>query len=141
MMERMRVWLFTPPSNAGGYGMSTLPAGRHVWALLPGCHQPNPDDPRDPCPVGNVSMEVVRGTGTVMSTEPQNVTSNPDSRRVQSFSIPESVEAVRIVLHRRDGAVRYEAAVDAAQVGNFPQPEGSPSGTGFNFTLASYPSN
>jgi hypothetical protein len=137
----MRVWMFTPPAGASAYGMSTLPEGRRVWALLPGCHQPNPDDPRDPCPVGHVSFEVVTGTGTVMATEPQNVTSNPDSRRVQSFYVPDTVQAVRIKVHRRDGSVRYEAAVDAPALVNLPAPQGTGSGNSFQFTLSAYPSN
>ena len=44
-------------------------------------------------------------------SEPQTVTTNPGSRRVQSFVIPTSAQAVRIKVQRRDGTVRYEAAV------------------------------
>jgi len=141
MLQHMRVWLFTPPPGSTAYGLGGLGEGRRVWALLPGCRQPNPDDPRDPCPVGNVSLEVGSGSGQVASTEPQNVTSDPNSRRVQSFVVPNSVESVRIRVHRHDGGVRYEAAVEAAQMRNFPEPQGSPSGSGYNFELSAYPSN
>jgi len=65
MSQRQRVFLFTPPAGSGAYGIGTLGEGHRVWALLPSCRQPNPDDPRDPCPVGHVTMEIITGNGQV----------------------------------------------------------------------------
>jgi hypothetical protein len=143
MMQRQRVWLFTAPAGNSAFGIGSLGEGGHrVWALLPSCRQPNPDDPRDPCPVGRVVMEVISGTGSVASTEPQTIGNAPDARRVQSFVIPQGIEQLRIkILRHSDEHVRYEAAVDAAQLHQLPVPEGQPRGPDtFVFTLAHYPS-
>ncbi len=141
MLNRMRVWIFSPPAGATAYGLGGLGEGRRLWALLPGCREPNPDDPRDQCPVGRVTIEIAGGGGQVAATEPQTVSSNPGSRRVQSFVVPTSAQAVRIKVQRRDGAVRYEAAVEAGQLYNFPAPQGAPGENGFAFELSAYPSN
>jgi hypothetical protein len=111
-----------------------------VWALLPSCRQPNPDDPRDPCPVGRVVIEVVSGTGTVQASDPHTLTTSPDARRVQAFVVPNTVEQVRLRILRHDDALRWEAAVDVAQLHNLPLPEGQGGdGASFAFDLTRYP--
>lgn len=143
MMQRMRVWMFTPPAASTAFGIGDSGEGQRVWVLLPSCRQPNPDDPTDPCPVGRVTMEVITGSGSISVGEPRNLDapSVQASRRVQAIVVPPGVQQVRIKILRHDDTVRYEAAVDAAQLHNLPAPEGSPQGaTGFNFELASYPS-
>jgi hypothetical protein len=142
MAQRMRVWLFTPPAGSTAWGLDGLGEGQRVWALLPSCRQPNPDDPRDPCPVGRVVIEVVSGTGEVRSTEPRSLTGSPDARRVQAFVVPSTVQQVRIKILRRDDGVRWQAAVDVPQLHNLQQPEGRARGTtGFEFELTRYPAN
>jgi hypothetical protein len=142
MAQRQRVFLFTPPPGSSAYGIGVLGSGRRVWALLPSCRQPNPDDPRDPCPVGHVSMEVPGGgpNSRVNAGEPQTIGTSPDARRVQSFVVPTEVQTIRVKIHRRDGAVRWEAAIDATQLGTLPTPEGTPRGPdAFAFNLQRYP--
>src|SRR3954447_13682304 len=65
MMQRMRVWMFTPPATSTAFGSGDAAGGQRVWVLLPSCRQPNPDDPSDPCPVGRVTMEMITGTGSI----------------------------------------------------------------------------
>jgi hypothetical protein len=139
MMQQMRVWLFTPPPGASQYGIGGLGEGHRIWALLPSCTEPNPDDPRDPCPIQHIEIQLITGTGEIHQTEPQMVSAET-TRRVQSLVVPESIQTVRIKLVRRDNSVRYEAAVDVAQLHNLPAPEGSPTAQGFGFELSSYPS-
>lgn len=142
MAQRMRVWLFTPPPGVNAWGLSELGSGHRLWALLPSCRQPRPDDPRDPCPIGRVAIEVLRGSGQVQSTEPRTLTSSPDARRVQAFVVPTTVEQVRIKILRRDESVRWQAAVDVSELGQLPVPEGTVGGPGgFNFALVRYPAN
>lgn len=141
MFQRMRVWLFTPPAGSTAFGINTLGSGDRVWALLPSCRAPNPDDPRDPCPVGRVTIEVVTGTGEVQSVGPTDVVSAPNARRVQSFVIPATADVIRIKLLRNDGTLRYEAAVHREQLGNLPAPEGTAQGARFAFTLSQYPAS
>lgn len=141
MAQRQRVWFFTPPAGSSAYRIGTLGQGHRVWALLPSCRQPNPDDPRDPCPVGRAAIEVITGQGQVASTEPMTIGNGPDSRRVQSFVVPAGIEQIRLKILRRDDGVRWEAAVDAAQLGNLPAPVGQPRGPDtFQFNLQQYPS-
>jgi hypothetical protein len=141
MMQRQRVYLFTAPAGSSAYGIGMMGEGHRVWALLPSCRTPNPDDPRDPCPVGRVVMEVIAGSGTVASNEPQTIGNAPDARRVQSFVVPNTVEQLRIkILRHSDEHVRYEAAVDAVQLGNLPAPQGQPHGPdAYVIALAHYP--
>jgi hypothetical protein len=141
MMQRQRVYLFTAPAGNSAFGIGTLGEGHRVWALLPSCRPANPDDPRDPCPVGHLAIEVVGGGGEVHANEPQPLGTAPDARRVQSFVVPAGIEQIRIKILRRDEHVRYEAAVDAGQLGNLPVPEGHPRGPDtFAFDLPRYPS-
>lgn len=142
MMQRQRVWLFTPPAGTTAFGMGRLSGqGYRLWALLPGCRRPNPDDPRDPCPVGRVAVEVISGSGTVQITEPQTVTDSPDARRVQSILIPNTVTQVRFRILRPNDSVRYEAAVESAQLPQLGAPDGTVGGPrGFTFELSHYPS-
>jgi hypothetical protein len=138
MFNRMRVWLFTPPAGATAFGLPAGP-GERVWALLPSCRPANPDDPRDPCPVGRVEIEIVGG-GAVQSSGPVDL-AGPNSRRVQSFLVPASADVIRLKLLRNDGTVRYEAAVHRAQLGNLPPPEGSGQGARYTFDLQRYPAS
>ena len=141
MMQRQRVWMFTPPPGQGAFGLGSLGDGRRVWVLLPSCRRPNPDDPRDPCPVMRAAMELVTGSGTVTSVGPLTVGPTPDSRRVQSFVIPAGVEQVRVKLLRQNNSVRYEAVFEASGLTNLPLPEGRPQGPDrFVFNLQRYPS-
>ncbi|MDP3274953.1 MAG: hypothetical protein Q8Q09_07125 [Deltaproteobacteria bacterium] len=140
MFQRQRVWLFTPPAGTTAFGLGGA-TGDRVWALLPSCRAPNPDDPRDPCPVGRVTIEVATGTGQVSTLGPTDVVSAPNSRRVQGFVIPATVEIVRIKLLRNDGTVRYEAVVHRNGLANLPAPEGQPAGERFRFDLTRYPAS
>ncbi|MBL8679806.1 MAG: hypothetical protein JNK05_11600 [Myxococcales bacterium] len=140
MFQRQRVWLFTPPAGATAFGINTLGQGDRVWALLPSCRQPNPDDPRDPCPVGRVTIEVITGSGEVQSVGPTDVATTPNSRRVMSFVIPASADVIRMKILKNDGTMRYEAAVHRAQLVNLPAPEGRAQGSSFAFDLTRYPS-
>jgi len=141
MLQRMRVWLFAPPAGVSAYGLASLGQGHRIWALLPGCRQPNPDDPRDPCPVGRVTIDTIEGAGTVQNGEPQNVTTSADSRRVQAFVVPPSVTTVRIRLLRPNNAVRYEVAIRTMDVPHLPEPAGHATPGGFEIDLSAYLSN
>ena len=139
MLQQMRVWVFTPPAGASAYGLGGLGDGQRIWALLPSCRQANPDDPRDPCPISHVAIELITGTGDIHGTDPQPI-STQSTRRVQSFVVPSSAGQVRVKLVRQDNGVRYEAAVWASQLVQLPAPEGQPTSEGFGFDLARYPS-
>jgi hypothetical protein len=141
MFQRQRVWLFTPPAGSTAFGINTLGPGDRVWALLPSCRAPNPDDPRDPCPVGRVTIEVLTGSGQVQSVGPVDVVSAPNARRVMSFVIPTSADVIRMKILRNDGTMRYEAAVHREQLVNLPAPEGRAQGNTFVFDLARYPAS
>lgn len=141
MFQRMRVWLFAPPAGATAFGINTLGPGDRVWALLPSCRAPNPDDPRDPCPIGRVVIEVVTGTGQVQTVGPTDVVTAPNARRVQSFVIPTTADVIRIKLMRNDGTLRYEAAVHREQLHNLPAPEGAARGSTYAFDLTRYPAS
>jgi hypothetical protein len=140
MFQRQRVWLFTPPAGTSAFGINTLGEGDRVWALLPSCRQPNPDDPRDPCPVGRVTIEVITGTGQVQSVGPTDVATTPNARRVVSFVIPRTVDVIRMKILKNDGTMRYEAAVHREQLTNLPAPEGRAQGSTYVFDLTRYPS-
>jgi hypothetical protein len=86
-------------------------------------------------------MEVISGSGTIASGQPQTIGGGTEGRRVQSFVVPNSVQQVRIkILRHSDDHVRYEAAVDASQLGNLPMPEGQPRGPDtFALVLTHYP--
>jgi hypothetical protein len=141
MLQHMRVWLFTPPAGSTAFGLDSLGQGDRIWALLPSCRAPNPDDPRDPCPVGRVTIEVLTGSGQVQTYGPVDVVPQPNARRVQSFVIPPTAEIIRIKLLRNDGTLRYEAAVHRQQLGNLPAPEGTARGNSFSFDLTRYPAS
>ena len=138
-LRQIRVYLFTPPAGATGYGLGQLGPGRQrVWALLPSCRPPNPDDPREPCPVDRVIFEAVGG-GTVHSMDPQGLAPGAESRRVQSFSIPEGTRRVNIKVMGLQARVRYEATVDVERLVDLTAPQGSATPNGFAFDLARYP--
>jgi hypothetical protein len=139
MMRQMRVWLFTPPAGASGYGVGAG-TGRRVWALLPSCRHANPDDPRPPCPVDRVIIEPVpSGQVSVSSNDPVGLQPNEGSRRVQGFTVPTGVPRVRVKIMGLNNVVRYDAVVDASNLGELPAPQGSPTANGFNFDLTQYP--
>lgn len=138
-LRQIRVYLFTPPAGATGYGLGQLgPGTARVWALLPSCRPPNPDDPRDPCPIDRVIMEAVGG-GTVHSMDPQGLAPGAESRRVQSFSIPEGTRRVNIKVMGLQARVRYEATVEVERLSDLVAPQGSATPNGFAFDLARYP--
>jgi hypothetical protein len=139
MLRQMRVWLFNPPASATGYGLGQLGSGQRLWALLPSCRPPNPDDPRDPCAVDRVVLEAVGSNLGVQSLDPVGLTTAPDARRVQSFVIPSGVARVRIKVMALRAQVRYEAVVDVPRLAELPAPAGSPAGDRFNFDLSGYP--
>lgn len=141
MFQRMRVWLFTPPAGSTAFGINTLGPGDRVWALLPSCRAPNPDDPRDPCPVGRVTIEVITGSGQVQTLGPTDVVTQPNARRIQSFVIPATADIIRIKLLRNDGSMRYEAAVHREQLHNLAAPEGAARGNTYSFDLTRYPAS
>lgn len=143
MMNRLRVYPFLPPQGATAFGLSTLAAGQHLWVLLPSCREPDPDGPREPCPVGRVTVETMAGTGVVASTEPMPaVAGQAQGRRVQSFSIPPTVTQVRVKILRRDDGVRYEVNLEVGQFSHFDHPEGTSAHPGeFAFDLARYIAN
>ncbi len=140
MAQRLRVWLFTAPVGSTAWGVGAPGGGARIWALLPSCRQPDPDDPREPCPVGRVELAVLSGAGAVQAGEPQNLTSAPDSRRVQGFVVPTSIVHIRIRIMRQNDTERWSAAIDAPQLHNMPAPVGTPTANGFNFDLSQYPS-
>ncbi len=141
MMRQMRVWLFNPPAGASGFGLSQMGAGRRLWVLLPSCRQPNPDDPRDPCPVDRVIIEAVgaEGGASVNGMDPVGVAPSSESRRVQSFVVPAGVPRVRVKLMALRAQVRYEAVVDADRLVELPAPVGNSGPGGFSFDLSQYP--
>lgn len=140
MMNRLRVYPLRAPDGATAFGLGTLGPGQHLWVLLPSCRQPNPDDPRDPCPVGRVTIETMAGTGAVQSTEPMPVVAGQtEGRRVQSFSVPAGVTQVRVKILRRDDAVRYEVNIEATQLHHLDLPEGHAEDPAhFTFELGRY---
>ena len=120
-LRQIRVYLFTPPAGATAYGLGQLgPGVARVWALLPSCRPPNPDDPREPCPVDRVIFEAVGG-GTVHSMDPQGLAPGAEPRRVQSFSIPEGTRRVNIKVMGLQARVRYEATVDVRAASSRPR--------------------
>ena len=140
MLQRQGVFLIAPPAGSTAYGLVTLGEGTRIWALLPSCRRPNPDDPRDPCPVGRVTMTVAGGGGTIQGGEPQTVSESADDRRVQSFVVPVGTTTIQLRLLRHDDGMRYEANIDAAQLGQLPAAQGTPGGPrGFTFDLSAYP--
>jgi hypothetical protein len=139
-LRQMRVYLFTPPSGATGYGLGQLgPGVARVWALLPSCRPPSPDDPRDPCPIDRVILEGEGNEGRVYTMDPQGIAPGADARRVQSFSVPAGVRRVRIKVMGPQARVRYEAMVDVERLVDLPAPQGTSTPAGFAFDLARYP--
>jgi hypothetical protein len=137
-MRQLRVYLFTPPAGATAYGLGQLGAGARVWALLPSCRPPNPDDPREQCPVDRVIIEG-EGGASVHSMDPQGLAPGAESRRVQSFAVPTGVRRVTIKVMGLQARVRYEATVDVERLVDLVAPQGSATPNGFAFELTRYP--
>jgi hypothetical protein len=137
-LRQMRVYLFTPPAGATAYGLGSLGDGARVWALLPSCRPPNPDDPRDPCPIDRVVLEA-EGGGSVHAMDPQGLAPGAESRRVQSFAVPAGIRRVHIKVMGLQARVRYEATVDVERLVDLVAPQGSATPNGFAFDLARYP--
>jgi len=137
-LRQMRVYLFTPPAGATAYGLASLGDGARVWALLPSCRPPNPDDPRDPCPIDRVVFEA-EGGGSVHAMDPRGLAPGAESRRVQSFAVPSGIRRVHIKVMGLQARVRYEATVDVERLVDLVAPQGSATTDGFAFELARYP--
>ena len=138
-LRQIRVYLFTPPAGATGYGLGQLgPGAARVWALLPSCRPPNPDDPREQCPIDRVIFEAEGGAG-VHTMDPQGLAPGAESRRVQSFAVPAGVRRVTIKVMGLQARVRYEATVDVDRLVDLVAPTGTATPNGFAFDLTRYP--
>ena len=49
MLRRLRIYMLRAPNASTAFG--SLGAGPQIWFVLPSCRPPQPDDPRDYCPI------------------------------------------------------------------------------------------
>lgn len=138
MLRRMRVYLLLPPPGTTAFPVRSGALGRRLWVLLPSCQQTNPHDHRDPCPVDRVAFEAV-GQGDVNGTDPTMLGTSPESRRLQSFLIGDTVPRVRIKVFGPNARLRYEAVIETTRLVDLPPPQGTATPTGYDFDYLQFP--
>ncbi len=138
MLRQMRVYLLLPPAGTMAFPVGRGALGRRVWALLPSCQAHNPHDHRHPCAVDRIAFEAV-GSGDVAGSDPTLLGTGPESRRVQSFLVGDTVPRVRIKVFGQNAHLRYEAVIEASRLVDLPPPQGAATATGYDFDFTQFP--
>jgi hypothetical protein len=134
-LRRFRIYLVRAPASSTAFG--ALGPGPQLWFVLPSCRPPQPDDPRDFCPIERLEVTAVHGT-----VRPGAMTTVMDGeipRRVQAFAVAPGADILRVRLIGLDGAVRFEAALPVSGLGSLALPAGRATPTGFDIDFAAYP--
>jgi hypothetical protein len=135
-LRRLRIYAMSAPDGARAFGQ--LGAGTQLWILLPSCRAPDPDDPRDACPIDRLEVTALRGGG-VRAGALTTVMAGEVPRRVQAFVLEESTALIRIRLVTPQGAVHYEGVIEAGQLRYLPPPIGVERDSRFTFDFTTYP--
>ena len=135
MLRRFRIYLLRAPTGSTAFG--ALGAGPQIWFVLPSCRPPQPDDPRDFCPIERLEVTAIHGSVTpgAMTT----VMAGEIPRRVQAFGLAEGTDLFRVRLIGQDGTARFEAVLPVSGLGELAAPAGAATGSGFAIDFAAYP--
>lgn len=135
MLRRLRIFLLRAPQGSTAFG--ALGAGPQIWFVLPSCRPPQPDDPRDYCPIER--LEVTALHGAVIPGPMTTVMDGEVPRRIQAFATAAGTDLIRVRLITPQGQIRYEAVLPVARLGDLAAPAGQQTPTGFRVDFSQYP--
>ena len=136
MLRSLRIYVVRAPAGATDFGV--LGAGTQFWFVLPSCRPPQPDDPRDFCPIDRLEVAAL-GTGSVHAGRMVTVMDGQIPRRVQAFVAEPGTDLVRVRLITPQEQVRYESVVTASSLAGLPTVAGGRTLRGFEIDFSQYP--
>lgn len=135
MLRRLRIYMLRAPNASTAFG--SLGAGPQIWFVLPSCRPPQPDDPRDYCPIERLEVTAIHGA--VIPGRMVTVLDGEVPRRVQAFATAAGTDLLRVRLVSPDGLTRFEAVLPVSELGDLSAPEGRATPTGFSIDFRQYP--